>query len=269
MHVQLAGKKGNPSWLCTEKTGTIKSQGQEALKRCFGAKWSCTRDVRALNYYISLQEPIEYDGRSPAPPGAASLISVMVCKQSSVKLWNCEASTPYFYPKSEKTQLVYTESISAEIPYIQNQFLHQIYIKCKCKAILSNFLKCVRGRKTKQRCWKNPVTVSCLSYKNEFKMQQNVLPRLNYEVNVGWDKCSNLELCDKVPNSEEKKINHLKRNVYKLFGSFNTDSKIWMFKAQLFYTILFPHHLCHLTPYFIYKFCHFAPCQCLRSILTA
>lgn len=96
---QLAGKKGNLSWLCMEKTRTTKSQGEGALKRCFGAKWSCTWDMRALNYYISLQEPTEYNGRSPAPPEAASLISVMICMQSSVKH---TASTSYFYPKSEK-----------------------------------------------------------------------------------------------------------------------------------------------------------------------
>lgn len=58
MRVWLVGKKGNPSWL-RKRLEPQKRQGQETLKRCLGAKWSCTWDRGALNYYISLQETAE------------------------------------------------------------------------------------------------------------------------------------------------------------------------------------------------------------------
>lgn len=143
-------------------------------------------------------------------------MSVIICKGSFMQHRTFMFS---FYPKF-KTQLLYTECVSAEIPYTwkHNSGFFTSYASTSQPSVA--FLNLYETERTSDSAGKILWPCHLNVYHTRANPKYSRISLAMFKLLNMWAKAKddNLKLQDKIPNFEQKKINHLKRKVHKVFG---------------------------------------------------
>lgn len=143
-------------------------------------------------------------------------MSVITCKGSFMQH---RTFTFSFYPKF-KTQLLYTECVSAEIPYTWKHNSGFFTSYASTSQPLVAFLNLYETERTSDSVgkilWPRHLNV----YHTRANPKYSRISLAMFKLLNMWAKAKddNLKLQDKIPNFEQKNINHLKRKVHKVFG---------------------------------------------------